>query len=101
MYKNCFLGVLVGALLILALILVSKAVGPLVGAEKSSLSYNGMGDLQSFEAQLSNAGSGAQGMIRSYSGMGDLHLLDAQSFISVNPGMGDLQRFEAQPLPAQ
>ena len=117
MYKNRFLGVIVGAILIVTVILISKAVGPLTGAEKSSRSYAGMGDVQYFDAersiagsgiqgssrsyagmgdlqrfgsQLSIAGSGVQGNRRSYAGMGDLHLLEAQSPISSNPGMGDL-----------
>jgi len=97
MYKNRFLGVIVGAVLIVAVILISQAVGPLVGAEKSSRSYVGMGDLQIFEAQPSIASNGVLGSSRSYVGMGDLHGFEARPSFSANPGMGDLQRFDALP----
>jgi hypothetical protein len=97
MYKNRLVGVVLGAVLIVAVVLVLYAVGPLAGAEKSSSSNHGMGDLQVLEAQQSIAVSGVRASSRSYAGMGDLHRLDTRSSISANPGMGDLQRFEALP----
>jgi hypothetical protein len=74
-----FLKVILASVLILMVILLVQAAGPLAGAQKSSSATTGMGDLQRYAAQPSTGSSEPQGKLSAY------------------VGMGDLQRFEAQP----
>jgi hypothetical protein len=82
-----------------------------IGADESSRSYAGMGDLQRLDAQYSNASGGVAKNNRPYAGMGDVHRFEAQppapksgADNSPSPshtntvGMGDLRLFEAKQI---
>jgi hypothetical protein len=102
MNKTRFVTIIAGAVLIVAVILTLKAIGPMAVAKNNSQAYSSMGDLHRFESQQSFSGSQAPGFTRSYAGMGDLHRFEAQLSTSVSealansrkPGMGDLHRYE-------
>jgi hypothetical protein len=101
MSKVRVLSIVIGAVLIVSVILIAKAIGPQVGAV-SSLPPVGFGDLRIFESRQSLSVSQAQGGAL-YAGMGDLHLVEAMAFTSnfgaqagsgLYAGMGDLHLFE-------
>jgi len=71
MFKNRFIGIVAGAVLIVAIILIVNAIGPEVGAVSSS-SPVGIGHLRSFEAQQAKA-------LTSPGGMGDLRRFESGS----------------------
>ncbi len=102
MKKNSCTFILIGATLIVAVILIVKAVGPRVSAATSQ-PYVGFGDLRLVEALQSSSAIGTYDSTRPYTGFGDLHRFEAQKYILKTwapessrqlVGMGDLHLFE-------
>jgi hypothetical protein len=98
MNKTRMIGLVGGAFIVVAVILISLGFNAAPQARGSSIPSVGMGDLQRYDASL------ARGSNSSYVGMGDLHRLEVQKAISAAPaqtggsayiGMGDLRNFEA------
>jgi len=94
MNKNRVIGLIVGASLIVAVILISLGFKAAPQAQGSSSAAVGMGDVQRVGAQPSIQKSSS-----TYVGMGDLSRLEAQKATqgksSSYVGRGDFQRFEA------
>jgi hypothetical protein len=98
MEKTRVFGLVGGALIIAAVILISLGFNAAPTAKGSSVVSVGMGDLQRYEAgQAISSGN-------VYIGMGDLHRLDTQAALiapaqqagpSQSVGMGDLRHLEA------
>lgn len=74
MFKNRFISIVAGAVLLVAIILIVNAIGPEVGAVSSS-SPVGIGHLRSYEAQQAKA-------LTSPGGMGDLRRFEAGKSLS-------------------
>ena len=110
--------IFVGAILIAAVVLVFKAIGPQVAAVSTNMAPVGIGELRSYEAAQSGRSTGlglgdlrffeasqsrAAGSVSrssSSAGFGQLRLLEAQqaaelASTTAYAGMGDLRFFEA------
>ena len=91
MNRARFIGLVVGAGLIVAVILISLGFNAAPEALGSGIPVVGMGDLRRVEAQGSSS---------AYAGMGDLRRTEFQTIGAAYAGMGDLHRFES-PLPEE
>jgi hypothetical protein len=95
MNKNRVIGLIVGAALIVAVILISLGFKAAPQAQGSSRSAAGMGDLRRFDAQPA-----VQKSSSAYVGMGDLARVDAQPAIQKS-NSASVSVIEAQILEAQ
>lgn len=94
MNKTRILGIVVGAILVVAVVLTALGFNVAPSALGRKALGLGIGDLHRLEQNQALADRSGQTISQSYSGMGDLRRFDARSNNSSYAGFGDLRRLE-------